>query len=82
MGDIIPFAQPPYYANSDDQTQLNDAIISAVLGNLTFLSSIGHYEAKHKYNSKGMAWDSLPESKALRDQLGKMYRRQRGRSIR
>ena len=30
---IVPFARPPYYANSDDQSLLNDAIVSAVLRN-------------------------------------------------
>ena len=38
---LVPFAQPPYYANSDDQTILNDAIVSAVLGQRTFLGSTG-----------------------------------------
>ena len=27
---VVPFAKPPFYANSDDQTLLNDAIVSAV----------------------------------------------------
>ena len=28
---LVPFATPPFYANSDDQTLLNDAIVGAVI---------------------------------------------------
>ena len=55
---LVPFARPPYYANSDDQTLLNDCIVSAVLaaaapsGNRTFrtfLGSTARFEAKNKF---------------------------------
>ena len=42
--EIVPYAKPPYYANSDDQTLLNDAIVSFVTGNRTFLGSTARYE--------------------------------------
>ena len=37
------------YANSDDQTLLNDAIVGAVIGNRTFMGSTARYEARNKY---------------------------------
>lgn len=45
---IVPWARPPYYANSDDQTLLNDAIVSAVIRNRTFLGSTAQFEAKNR----------------------------------
>ncbi|KAL1518812.1 hypothetical protein AB1Y20_003091 [Prymnesium parvum] len=79
--EIVPFAKPPYYANSDDQTLLNDAIVSAVTGNRTFLGSTARYEAKNRYNPDGPAWDSTAESHIWRRQLSKMYKRQRSRTV-
>ena len=38
-----PWSREPYYANSDDQTLLNDAIVSAVTGNRTCLGSTMPY---------------------------------------
>ena len=38
-----PWSREPYYANSDDQTLLNDAIVSAVTGNRTYLGSTMPY---------------------------------------
>ena len=79
--EIVPFAKPPYYANSDDQTLLNDAIVSFVTGNRTFLGSTARYEAKNRYNPQGPPWESVPESQAWRRLLGKLYKRQKGRSV-
>ena len=72
--DIVPklvrFAtKPPFYANSDDQTILNDAIVSAVLGNRTFLGSTARFEAKSRYNPRGPPWDAQPESAQWHAQL-------------
>ena len=37
---LFPWASPPFYSNSDDQTMLNDVLISALLRNRTFLGAI------------------------------------------
>ena len=60
---MFPWARKPYYANSDDQTILNDCIISAVLRNRTFLGSTARFEAKNKcaYTAPGQ-----PSSELLR----------------
>eukprot|EP00966_Prymnesium_polylepis_P178125 4124918-Prymnesium_polylepis.1 len=79
--EIVPFAKAPYYANSDDQTLLNDAIVSAVTGNHTFLGSTARYEAKNRYNPAGPPWESVQESAQWRRLLGKLYRRQRSRTV-
>ena len=62
---IVPFARQPFYANSDDQTLLNDAILSAVIGNRTFLGSTARYEARSPaagdlYASPGASGNSSP----------------------
>ena len=48
VAQLVPFAKPPFYANSDDQTLLNDAIVSATIQNRTFLGSTARYEAKNR----------------------------------
>ena len=62
VGKIVSFAREPFYANSDDQTILNDAIQSAILHNMTFLGSIARMEAKNRHNNnRGPQWKSTRE---------------------
>jgi hypothetical protein len=52
------------YANSDDPTILNDAILSAVLGAPRFLGSQARFEAPSAYHGQStVAWDRRPESR-------------------
>jgi len=79
---LVPFTKalrPPFYANSDDQSLLNDVIVSAVLRNATFLGSTARYEAKNKYNTNPdvPVWETLPESKLHSQQLRQMHRKGR-----
>ena len=74
---IVPFARPPYYANSDDQTLLNDAIVGAVLGNRTFMGSTARYEARNRYNPKAPEWAEQPESKQERAEMRMLWRSQK-----
>lgn len=69
---VVPWARPPYYANSDDQTLLNDVILSAVLHNQTFLGSTARFEAKNRYNPTAPPWDSKPEAQELNRQIHKV----------
>ena len=55
---LVPFSSPPFYANSDDQTLLNDCLLSAVIANRTFLGSTARYEAKNRYHPKAPDWVS------------------------
>lgn len=71
---VVPFAKPPFYANSDDQTILNDAIISAVTGNRTFLGAQGRYETKNVHNPfSSLSWTSLPEFELYKALLRKTW---------
>ncbi len=83
--DVVPtmvsFARPPYYANSDDQTLLNDAIVSAVIGNATFLGSTARFEARNRYNPKGPDWGKMPESKEWGSQMRRVHRSFRAHHI-
>ena len=59
---IAPFARPPYYANSDDQTALNDAIVVSVTQNDSFsLLSVAKYEARNAYHESNVSWTDLPQ---------------------
>ena len=81
VGKLFPWAKSPYYANSDDQTILNDAIVSAVIGNRTFLGSTARYEARNKYNQQGPEWSAQPESKQSGLEMRKLWRSQRAGTV-
>ena len=81
VGRIVPFARPPYYANSDDQTLLNDAIVGAVLGNRTFMGSTARYEARNRYNPKAPEWSQQAESRQERAEMRLLWRAQKSESI-
>mmetsp|Transcript_7043 Transcript_7043/g.14788 ORF Transcript_7043/g.14788 Transcript_7043/m.14788 type:complete len:220 (-) Transcript_7043:196-855(-) len=73
---LVPFATPPFYANSDDQTILNDAIVSAVLGVRTFLGSTARFEAKNRYNPRSSyVWEGSPLAQQWSRQLHETMRR-------
>mmetsp|Transcript_34756 Transcript_34756/g.87332 ORF Transcript_34756/g.87332 Transcript_34756/m.87332 type:complete len:289 (-) Transcript_34756:281-1147(-) len=73
---VVPFARPPFYANSDDQTILNDAIISAVLGRRTFLGSTARFEARNRYNvHTRVVWEGSPAMNEYQRQLRDTHRR-------
>ena len=74
---IVPFAKEPYYANSDDQTLMNDAIVSAVVNNRSFLGSTARYEARNRYNPKAPDWGLQQESKDERLQMRKLWHSQK-----
>lgn len=79
---LVRFAQtPPFYANSDDQTLLNDVIVSAVLANRSFLGSTARFEAKNRYNPYGLDWDKQPESREEGHQMRKMWRQSKWVSV-
>lgn len=60
---IVSFAKEPFYANSDDQTILNDAIQSAALNKKIFLGSTARFEARNRYFPFGPEWSSTAEYK-------------------
>lgn len=75
---VATFATPPFYANSDDQTILNDAIISAVTGNRTYLGAQARYEAKNSHNPFGkLIWTKLPEYEVHKKLISIVWRHQR-----
>ena len=43
----------PFYSNSDEQTMLNDCLISAIIRRPTFDGAIAHYEARNRHNPSG-----------------------------
>ena len=42
----VPWAKPPFYANSDEQTLMNDIIISSVNGESTYGGSTAFWELR------------------------------------
>ena len=72
---LVPFAKPPFYSNSDDQTLFNDIILSAALGNRSWLGSTARMEASSRHNGKAMpTWQSLPEAPRHNQQIGLVRR--------
>lgn len=43
--ELVPWAAPPFYGGADDQPQLNDALISAVVGRSEFIAT-ARWEAR------------------------------------
>tara|TARA_B100000683_G_scaffold183301_1_gene176539 strand:- start:1873 stop:2883 length:1011 start_codon:yes stop_codon:yes gene_type:complete len=65
------------YANSDDQTTLNDVIIGLVNGRATFHAQ-SRYEAKNRHNPSGVAdWGTTREARAYSNDLDAARRRMR-----
>ena len=70
VGLVVAFAKPPYYANGDDQTLLNDCIVSFALRNRTFLGATARFEARSRHNPHGsLRWKTLPDSRELKEQV-------------
>ena len=70
VGLVVAFAKPPYYANGDDQTLLNDCIVSFALRNRTFLGSTARFEARSKHNPNAtQRWTTLTGSRELKEQV-------------
>ena len=80
---IVSFAKGPrFYANSDDQTLLNDAILSAVIDQPTWLGSTAKYEAKNTHNPHGPHWNTLNESQVFRQQMNLLWSRKQVLKVR
>lgn len=78
---VAPFARPPYYANSDDQTGLNDVLVSAVLGGRTFLGAQARYEAHSRHHpTSRVQWETRAEARTFAAQLEAV--RARARTLR
>lgn len=63
---LAEFASMPYFGNSDDQTSLNDVIMSSVTGVRSFFAQ-ARQEAKSRYNKESKVdWNSLLEKNEMR----------------
>uniref|UniRef100_A0A7S4B2Q7 Nucleotide-diphospho-sugar transferase domain-containing protein n=1 Tax=Chrysotila carterae TaxID=13221 RepID=A0A7S4B2Q7_CHRCT len=69
---IVSFAKKaPFYGNTDDQTALNDVILSLALGNRSFLGSLARFEASNRYKPSGPEWHAIEESRLHIEQIRK-----------
>ena len=72
---LVPWAKPPLYANSDDQTLFNDILLTAALGNRSWLGSTARMEASSRHNGKARPlWQDLPEAPRHNTQIGLVRR--------
>ena len=78
---LVSFAKDPFYANSDDQTILNDAIQSAVLKRATFLGSTARFEAKSRHSKHGPAWRDTREYKEHLETIKRVWALGQTRSV-
>ena len=58
----VPWAKAPYYANSDEQTLMNDVLISSIADDVTYASSTAQWEVKLG-SSKGVNYAETTEKK-------------------
>ena len=63
--DYVPWAQPPYYANVDEQTLMNDCVRSAIANVTSFAQATAGWEVKrHRTGTlmnKSFVWKRTPE---------------------
>ena len=57
---IVPWAKRPFFANADEQTIMNDVLISSIADEVTYAGSTAHWEIK-RGSSKGVKWDTTRE---------------------
>ena len=54
---VVPWAKRPFFANADEQTIMNDVLISSIADEVTYAGSTAHWEIK-RGSSKGVNWDT------------------------
>ena len=54
----VPWALPPYYSNPDEQTLLNDVLISSISGTTTYGGSTAKWEVRLGGTSKATDFDA------------------------
>ncbi len=62
----VRWALPPYFSNSDEQTLLNDVLISAMTNTSCYIWSTAYFEAKYGGAGRGRSfagWPSTPEGR-------------------
>jgi len=81
--DLFLFLPPPRclllsglgsQANSDDQTILDNVVLSAVLRNRSWLGSTFRWEASHKYKKSGVVWNDQYVSRLICFRPPRIYR--------
>lgn len=72
----VPWAAPPYFANSDEQTLMNDVIISAILGEPIYVFSTAFFEGKFGGGKRVLAkrggWERTAEAAVQRQVRAKV----------
>ena len=63
--DYVPWAQPPFYANVDEQTLMNDCVRSSIANVTSFAQATAGWEVKkHRTGTvmnKSFSWKATPE---------------------
>jgi hypothetical protein len=60
VAEVVPWAKPPFFANADEQTIMNDVLISSIADEVTYAGSTAHWEIK-RGSSKSVKWDTTRE---------------------
>ena len=68
--DYVPWAQPPFFANVDEQTLMNDCVRSAIANVCSFAQATAGWEVKkHRTGTvmnKSFSWKATPEYRLVR----------------
>jgi hypothetical protein len=71
---LVSWARAPYYSNSDDQTLLNDAIVSVATGQRDFHGSTARLEASNRHNDwHGPTWENTAEYPLMQHRLKSLH---------
>ncbi len=62
VGKHVPWARPPFFANADEQTLMNDVLISSIADEITYAGSTAHWEIKQG-SSRDINWETTAEKR-------------------
>jgi hypothetical protein len=54
--DVVPWALPPFFSNADEQTLMNDVVVSAVMGTPYYVGSTATFEVRGRNMNKEIKW--------------------------
>ena len=61
VAEVVKWARPPFFSNSDEQTIMNDVVISSIIGRPYYVGAIAFFEVRrflihHRWSSRTRAW--------------------------
>lgn len=63
VAEHVPWARRPFFANADEQTLMNDVLISSIADEVTYAGSTAHWEIKQGSSKGAVKWETTREKR-------------------